>query len=111
MDTTPKKTIQKTKSRSNRAKKSAKRIEKEIKLCQTSTKTMIPPTCMRRVILDAVKGAGNQYRVSAEAQRMIQEEAENMMVGKFFKANRLASLNNRDTVTKEDLKNVAFFET
>ena len=110
MATPATKTPNTIKVRSRRAKKSAKRIEKEIKKYQEAAGNMVPVTCMRRVIVDAVKEQGRQYRVSFDAQRMLQTEAEQMLVRKFQKANRLAKLSNRDTVTADDLSNVAFFE-
>lgn len=107
MNTTKTPTI---KVRSRRAKKSAKRINKEIQKYQAAPGKMVPVTCMKRVIGDAVKKQGNGYRVSSDAHEILQTEAEQMLVERFMKANELAKLSNRDTVTADDVSNVAFFE-
>ena len=100
----------KAKVRSRRAKKSKKNIEKEIQKCQESPNPMIPATCVRRCITSAVRSHGTGLRVSQEAQRMLHTGLEAMMVKQFQKANRLAELSHRETVTAEDLQQVAFFE-
>ena len=48
--------------------------------------------------------------MSQEAQHMLHTELEAMMVKQFQKANRLAELSHRETVTADDLQQVAFFE-
>ena len=70
---------------------------------------MIPRTCMRRCIVDAVKSQGVGFRVSQDAQLMLQTEAEQHLVTTFEKANRLANLSKRDTVTANDITEIAYF--
>jgi len=101
--TTP--TITKNKRKTRRK----NNVAKEIKLYQEKHfGTLIPVSCMRRVITDQLPDG---FRLTSDAQKMLQTEAENVIVEKLKKANRLAHLCKRDTVTAEDLKNVEFFET
>ena len=83
-------------------------VAKEIKRYQEKDfGNLIPITCMRRVIKDQLPAG---FRLTADAQKMLQTESENVLVEKLKKANFLANLCKRDTVTAEDLKNVKFFE-
>ena len=98
-----------TKGRARRAARTKKNIEKEIKRCQESVGPMVPRTCMRRCIVDVVKSRGEGFRVSQEAQNMLQAEAERHLVTTFEKANRLANLSKRETVTANDITQIAYF--
>jgi len=100
--TTP--TITKKKKKTRRK----NNVAKEIKRYQEKEfGNLIPISCMRRVIKDQLPTG---IRLTAAAQKMLQPESENVLVEKLKKANHLAHLCKRDTVTAEDLKNVAFFE-
>ena len=88
------------------------RIEKEIVKYQTKeTGTLIPRSCMKRVIDEHLAGHGGNFRITREAVNMLQLEAENRVVERLTKANRIAEIAKRDTVTADDLKMVAYFET
>ena len=105
MDATPQ-PIKKTK------KPKLTRIEKEILKYQTKeTGTLIPRSCMKRVIDDHLSDHGGNFRITREAVNMLQLEAEARVVERLTKANKLAEIAKRDTVTADDLKLVAYFET
>ena len=69
-----------------------------------------PSNVCATLYTSAVRSHGTGLRVSQEAQHMLHTELEAMMVKQFQKANRLAELSHRETVTAEDLQQVAFFE-
>ncbi len=105
MDATPQ-PIKKTK------KAKLTRIEKEILKYQTKeTGTLIPRSCMKRVIDDHLANHGGNFRITREAVNMLQLEAEARVVERLTKANKLAEIAKRDTVTADDLQLVAYFET
>ena len=87
-------------------------IEKEIvKYQQKITGPLIPRSCMKRVIDEHLADCGSGLRITREAVNMLQLEAENRVVERLTKANKIAEIAKRDTVTADDLKLVAYFET
>ena len=110
MDTTPTTTATAT-FPTKTPKKKLTRIEKEIKKYQTKvTGTLIPRSCMKRVIDEHLADYAGNFRITRDAVNMLQLEAEARVVERLTKANKLAELAKRDTVTANDLKLVAYFE-
>ena len=103
------KTITKTKNPASKSRRRKTKIEKEIARCQSMEKHLIPVSCMRRVVSEILKKHGESLRITKDAQEMLQAEAEATVVSKLRKANKLASIAKRDTVTADDLKNVSYF--
>ena len=99
-----------TTSKSRGTKRRKTKIEKEIIFYQETDKPLIPVSCMKRLGSEILKSHGSSLRITKEAQVMLQAEAENLIVQKLEKANKLALICKRDTVTAEDLKNVKYFE-
>jgi len=86
-------------------------VEKEIEKFQKATTPLIPRSCMKRVIDEQLRSYHGGFRITAEAVNMLQSEAEATVVSKLHKANKIAQIAKRDTVTAQDLNLVSFFET
>ena len=81
------------------------KIEKEIReYTEKNHDTLIPASCMRRVIKDILLSHGDYLRMSKEAQTMLQTEAESMLTQKFTRANKIAGVAKRETVSCADFK-------
>ena len=96
--------VKKTKPRGRRRTK----IEKEIDVLQKSDKNLIPKSCFQRLVKDYL---GEGYRITSDASTMLQTETENFIVKRLSKANVLAQLAKRDTVTSDDVKMVDVLES
>ena len=89
------------KSRSNR------KIESDIRKQQQSTKNVIPHTSFQRLVAEVIqdsRAGSDGFCVREEAVNALQCEAESFLTGVFSRARNLAEYNNRDTVTKDDIK-------
>ena len=82
------------------------KIEKEIRAAQSSTKPLIPKSCFKRLVDEYV----GDKRISKDALTILQEEAENMLTEKLYKANKVAQSCKRDTVTAKHLQLVSELE-
>ena len=81
------------------------KIEKEIKeYTEKNHDTLIPASCMRRVIKEILTSHGDYLRMSREAQAMLQTEAEAMLTQKFSQANKIAKVARRETISCADFK-------
>jgi histone H3/H4 len=81
------------------------KIEKEIReYTERNFETLIPASCMRRVVKDILGECGESLRMSRGAQTMLQAEAEAMMTLKFKQAKRIAGIAKRETISQADLQ-------
>lgn len=95
------------KSRSNR------KIESDIRKQQQSTKNVIPHTSFQRLVAEIVQDNSantDGFCVREEAVNALQCEAESFLTQVFTRARNLAQYNNRDTVTREDIKFVLYMQ-
>ena len=89
------------KSRSNR------KIESDIRKQQQSTKNVIPHTSFQRLVAEVIqdsRAGSDGFCVREEAVNALQCEAEAFLTQVFTRARSLAQYNNRDTVTRDDIK-------
>ena len=86
--------------------KSQRRIARDIKRQQNSVKNVIPQTSFQRVVAEIIQDSETEEAlcVREEAVSALQCEAENFVTQAFDAARQLAEYNNRDTVTREDLR-------
>ena len=83
------------------------KIEKEIKeYTERNHDTLIPASCMRRVIHELLGERKEGMRITREAQRMIQTEAESMLTDKFRVATKIAGIARRETILASDMRMV-----
>ena len=90
-----------SKSRSNR------KIESDIRKQQQCTKNVIPHTSFQRLVAEIIQDNSADtegFCVREEAVNALQCEAESFLTQVFTRARDLAQYNNRDTVTREDIK-------
>jgi histone H3/H4 len=81
------------------------KVEKEIReYTERNFETLIPASCMRRVVKGILCECDETFRMSKTAQVMLQAEAEAMMTLKFKRAKRIAGIANRETISRSDLK-------
>ena len=96
-----------SKSRSNR------KIESDIRKQQQSTKNVIPHTSFQRLVAEIIQDNSEKtdgFCVREEAVNALQCEAESFLTQVFTRARNLAQYNNRDTVTREDIKFVLYMQ-
>lgn len=90
-----------------RGNRSTRKIESDIRKQQQSTKTVIPHTSFQRLVAEVIQdstASGENFCVREEAVSALQCEAETFLTQVFNEARVLAEYNNRDTVTKKDLR-------
>ena len=87
--------------------RSSRKIESDIRKQQQSTKNVIPHTSFQRLVAEIIQDSrlpGDNFCVREEAVSALQCEAETFLTQVFNEARGLAEYNNRDTVTRKDLR-------
>ena len=87
--------------------RSTRKIESDIRKQQQCTKNVIPHTSFQRLVAEIIQDNSantDGFCVREEAVNALQCEAESFLTQVFTRARDLAHYNNRDTVTREDIK-------
>jgi histone H3/H4 len=82
-------------------------VIKEIKKLQNTTHNLIPKSSLGRLVKEMVQNQNFNFRVTKNAVTLIQGASEDYLIKYLSAANEIAITNDRETITKQDMKLVA----